>query len=183
MQVLYRQSDIFMKYAHQSSTSRCYFNDCLDTLSTFFPRKTAQVFVVQICAHDETLARSGQSLEQQESSGKVSTKRKRRPSILAQTKMNGHPSEHGRLSKQLDKKRPTLRFSEMIRNDWTTFSRERAHEFGDVEGVVYAPWKQLCLSHEDLERLGVNIKAVLDAADSSLTARKSSWYASFIKLT
>lgn len=104
-------------------------------------------------------------------------KRQRRPSAIVQFKVDCRSDEQAALTTRHDKKRPTLRFSEMIRNDWTTFSRERAHEFDDVEYIVYAPWKQLCLSQSELERFGVNIKAVSDEADNTLKSRKSSWCA------
>lgn len=114
-----------------------------------------------------------------ESEGKVIAKRQRRPSTLVQFKLDSRVDDCVGLPKRHDKKRPTLRFSEMIRNDWTTFSRERAHDFDHVESVVYAPWKELQLSQEDLETFGANMKAIFGEADSTIKSRKATWYEVF----
>lgn len=82
-------------------------------------------------------------------------------------------------SQKYEKKRPTLRFSEMIRHDWTTFSREKAEYFDAVELAVYSPWRQVALESSQLDQFGVNVDAVhgVNIAVVATKPRKSSWYA------
>lgn len=80
--------------------------------------------------------------------------------------------------RKFEKKRPTLRFSEMIRHDWTTFSRDRAESFDNVELAVYGPWRQLELSPIQLDHFGVS-SDILHERNTNFAptkSRKSTWY-------
>lgn len=76
-----------------------------------------------------------------------------------------------------EKKRPTLRFSEMIRHDWTTFSRDKADLFDDVEMAVYGQWRQLDLTSNQLDQFGVNSDAVNGTSITCAPSKpkKSTW--------
>lgn len=161
-----------------NSTSTVNNTTACRTCSFRTPAQTqsyGRLLSVKVQEHSLILSLQDEGLSTHEIEGKASIKRQRRPSTLAQLKLSTRMDENVSTTKSHDKKRPTLRFSEMIRNDWTTFSRDRAHDFDAVESVVYAPWKDLRLSEEQLEPFGVNVKAVVGEVDSMIKSRKSTW--------
>lgn len=110
------------------------------------------------------------------------SKRIRRPScaamrVSADCQVTCHTGE----SQKYEKKRPTLRFSEMVRHDWTTFSRDKADSFDAVEAAVYSPWRQLCLTPSQLDHFGVSSDVVhgKSLTGAPVKSRKSSWYVTF----